>query len=868
MAGPEPRVRYLAAFRCPLGGLAAGKPRVLCHEAEIFVSTGSEFVYVYDQEGGLLTVVFQLPARVWHLELVAPRRALYALCAREGVYCLSLERPGRSGSQDDPAGEHGGDAELPSPVIPVGPEACVLPGERLRAFAVLDEVLVALEQGPAGWTLQAFQRPCPGQELQRDACIGEVVLSPCTPPVLAGEPEEPQFLPVLCWACLPGRGACGHLVLAEALFGLLFGADATLLESPVVLCGLPDGQLCGVVLRALVTSRSAPGDPKALVKVLHHLEEPVIFLGALRTEEQALDITGDTLAPGDAPADCLVALGHHGRTLAIRASWNEAGGLVPELREYCLPGPALCAASRRQSRLYYSTPTELCKVDLTGNASARVDPAWPEGGLPPLLCPAGLSICSAVALSVLPTSPGGGTKLLGLSTKGRLMACSLALDTKEAGPARVARADMGRRIKELLCGIGSVSERVSLLKKALDQRNKALASLHEAMDVSCALLSGPEGARPISCTITTGWSRLHLQDMLTATCQLYNSSHFHLDQGWTLCVQVFSCSSALALDSVSSAITYTVPIPQLGPSGRREVMLPLGPNESGELDLPMTVSCALFYSLREVLGEALASEDALEEPCPAAGPLAVLREQGGVCLPLSRHMVDMLQCLRFPGLPAAPSLLGPGPDPVDTFLESCQRAAKLAGPASLRAKYLPPSVASIKVSAELLRTALQAGGVGGSLSCATLRWLLAENPAADAVRAQALSSIRGVAPDGTDVHLIVREVALTDLSPAGPIEAVEIQVECSSLASLCRTHHAITGRMQAMVMEQATQGSNPPELRVQYLRQIHANHEMLLREVQALRDQLCTEDETGACAAAQRLLEVYGQLRNPSLVLL
>lgn len=31
---------------------------------------------------------------------------------------------------------------------------------------------------------------------------------------------------------------------------------------------------------------------------------------------------------------------------------------------------------------------------------------------------------------------------------------------------------------------------------------------------------------------------------------------------------------------------------------------------------------------------------------------------------------------------------------------------------------------------------------------------------------------------------------------------------------------------QAMVMEQATQGSNPPELRVQYLRQIHANHEV------------------------------------------
>lgn len=56
MAGFAPRVQYLAGFRCPLGGLAAGKPRVLCRGAEIFVSTGSELVHVYDQEGNLLTV--------------------------------------------------------------------------------------------------------------------------------------------------------------------------------------------------------------------------------------------------------------------------------------------------------------------------------------------------------------------------------------------------------------------------------------------------------------------------------------------------------------------------------------------------------------------------------------------------------------------------------------------------------------------------------------------------------------------------------------------------------------------------------------------------------------------------------------------
>lgn len=40
------------------------------------------------------------------------------------------------------------------------------------------------------------------------------------------------------------------------------------------------------------------------------------------------------------------------------------------------------------------------------------------------------------------------------------------------------------------------------------------------------------------------------------------------------------------------------------------------------------------------------------------------------------------------------------------------------------------------------------------------------------------------------------QVAVTDLCLAGPIQAVEIQVESSSLADMCRAHHAIVRRMQ------------------------------------------------------------------------
>lgn len=43
---------------------------------------------------------------------------------------------------------------------------------------------------------------------------------------------------------------------------------------------------------------------------------------------------------------------------------------------------------------------------------------------------------------------------------------------------------------------------------------------------------------------------------------------------------------------------------------------------------------------------------------------------------------------------------------------------------------------------------------------------------------------------------------------------------------------------------------------------------MLLREVQMLRDRLCTEDEARSCATAERLLQVHRELRSPSLLLL
>ncbi|KAK2528376.1 Faap100 [Columba guinea] len=868
MAQVGHRVDYLAGFCCPVGGLVAGKPRVLCHENQIYLSNGSEFVYVYDQEGKVLKAVYQCPEQVWHVELLPQPRQLYILCAHSGIYCVSLEQQSRLTEQTDGDGQ---ETNCPSGVLPVEADACVFPDSSLCMFTLLNNFVITLSQADGKWWMKLHELPRPEQEGSPYRQVSEVGFCPGPVPGDQGDAPPSSFLPVLCCASSPGTAGSGEgpwcsggFVLEEPLFSLLFGIDAAMLESPMILCGFPDGQLCSVPLKALSSSPAVDGchdisNQDSPVKILHHLEEPIVFIGALRTEQRAVEDAEDEQLFGEAGCDCVVAVGHYGKMVAVKADQRDEA-TVPELREYYLRGPVLCAACGSGSRMYYSTHSDISAVDLDrgGDSSDPEDAESCTGVLPPVLSPASLSICSVVALSLSSRASEGESELLALSAKGRLMSCGLC--SPEDSDVGLTPAEVGRRIKQLLSGIGNTSERVSFLKKAVDQKNRALASLNQVMNVSAALLSSQEGQKPIACTVTANWSCLLLRDSVTISCLLENCSEYSLEQGWTLCVQLLASPCALEEDSVDSATTFTFPIDQLLPGNKRELTLPLGSAAATKLDLPLTISCALYYSLRDILGSGSDSPEALDDLLPDDSPI-LSPDREGICLPLSECTIDMLQCLHFesspPGLDASPPAAAPPapPDPVETFLEVSREQTEPEGvktvelPPTPGEGRLPPSAASIRVSSELLKNALKTSSSDVPLSCATLRWLLAENAGAEALSSGEVAS-----------------VAMNDLSPAGPIQAVEILMESPSLADMCRMHHAVIRRIQALVLEQAAQGSGPPDLRMQYLRQIQANHEMLLKEAQTLRDQPSLgEDGT---ATAEKLLHIYQQLRNPSLVLL
>uniref|UniRef100_A0A663M7S4 FP100 protein n=1 Tax=Athene cunicularia TaxID=194338 RepID=A0A663M7S4_ATHCN len=374
---------------------------------EIYLSNGSEFVYVYDQEGKVLKAVYRCPDQVWHVELLPQPRQLYILCAHSGIYCVSLDQLMEQTDGD------GQESNCPSGIFPVDSDACIFPDSSLCMFTLLNNFVITLSQAHGKWWMKLHELPHPEQESPPYRQISEVGFCPGPPPGDEGDAPPSRFLPVLCCASSPGTVGSGEglwcsggFVLEEPLFSLLFGIDAAMLESPMILCGFPDGQLCSVPLKALSSSTTVDGchdvsnqDPP--VKILHHLEEPIVFIGALRTERRAADDAEDDQLFGDAGCDCVVAVGHYGKMVAVKADQREEA-TVPELREYYLRGPILCAACGSGSRMYYSTHSDISAVDLdwVGDSSDPEDAESCAGVLPPVLSPASLSICSVVALSL------------------------------------------------------------------------------------------------------------------------------------------------------------------------------------------------------------------------------------------------------------------------------------------------------------------------------------------------------------------------------------------------------------------------------------------------------------------------------------
>lgn len=266
--------------------------------------------------------------------------------------------------------------------------------EEVLSLLLVGSALVTLSQRDASWTLTLYN---PSKQLGSSGY--EMLTSfslPLISDVMDNNTEAKTRTPVLiCVHCsdTPASSCSasssettlphGHFRLQSALFKLLFGVDAALAKSPVILYGLPDGRLCFLPLCL----------PESRLRVLHSLEQPVIFVGACSVVE-----TG----PGH--AECLLAVGELGRVLLIRTDkgGTEGGGSTAGFIERCVPGPVVCGCVDKNC-LYYSTGSDLLRLDLSEGSSGREgqerDEASSRKTDAALQSPTSLNVCRVSAVA-------------------------------------------------------------------------------------------------------------------------------------------------------------------------------------------------------------------------------------------------------------------------------------------------------------------------------------------------------------------------------------------------------------------------------------------------------------------------------------
>uniref|UniRef100_A0A3Q2YZ46 FA core complex associated protein 100 n=2 Tax=Hippocampus comes TaxID=109280 RepID=A0A3Q2YZ46_HIPCM len=493
--------------------------------SHVFLCTGDDEVYAFNDQNRELKAVLIFPGPVKDLVVDEDKQSLYVACC-SGVYCIcfsSLSSRIQSANSST------------APCVEVSSEHLIREDE---AFALLlvNSVLLSLSLTNTYWLLTRYKIAEASQLTSYETCGSFKV--PLISDSADRSPDElSERRPVLFCvhsADSPSSSSLpsGHVRLEPLLFKLLFGIDAALAESPVVICGLPDGRLC---FAACV--------PGSHLRVLHSLEQPVVFVGAsagTRTD----------------PADCLVALGEQGKVVLVasKRGGTEGGGVRATFTELCVPGPVMCACLDERC-LYYSTGSDLLVLDLSlpsteGSEAANGEAGSPNRGSPPWNV-ISLNVCRVIALAGHARTTEGEVELLGLSCRGQLQRISLPVGLHDGGSSHLPSPHAGRSIKDVLSAIGNVYERASVLKASIKSRNQTLKQLNQVLNISFLLNAGadsgtlaPVQEKPIRCHAATSWITLLQKDSLNLNCILDNGSSYILEQGWTLNVTASSlCNS-------------------------------------------------------------------------------------------------------------------------------------------------------------------------------------------------------------------------------------------------------------------------------------------------------------------------------------
>ncbi|XP_015253634.1 PREDICTED: Fanconi anemia core complex-associated protein 100 [Cyprinodon variegatus] len=806
----------------------------------VFICTGSDEVYVFTTEEKKIKAVVRLPAPLKDLVVSHDEQFLLVACSN-GIYSVNLQLLSESTSCD--AGS--GITELD-----VTSESLIAVAEGLSSFLLVGSLLLTFCQTDTSWLLTLYKTQGQSQSHTCDL-ISSFSLPLVSPSVQSHMESKSVLICVYCGNATPlsysptasdAGSSCRHFLLQPVLFKLLFGVEAALAKSPVVLCGLPDGRLCFLPLRL----------PGSRLQVLHSLEQPVVFIGASAVMETDAGC-----------AAALVALGKQGRVLLMeagRAGSGREGGIASYSKGSIL-GPVECACVDK-SCLYYSTGSDLLALALSEGSAGRERKEDEEasGSRDAFFYrPDSLNVSGVVALDQPTCNAAGEAQLLSLSVRGQLWRISVPIKTRGEGLSTLCSSQIGRSVGDLLSAIGNVCERASVLKTSIGSKNQILKQLNEVINISFLLTDSPNPEdKPIRCRGLVRWSRLLDKDSLDLTCFLENLSPYLLERGWTLSVLLHPLSSFPKAGEGTCSANYSFPFHSLHPGDSLRVCVPV--MAAGDASIPVTVTCSLIFSLRSFLGgKGETSFSGLHNGC--------------FSLPLNTLMVDWLHALRMIGPSSAQSTyISPSnsnqADAIQAFISSRQMGCREGDGSSRTGGYS----ATVRMSSDLLRLQRSKDPkLAPQRSCVSLlEWLLSESCGGVKIghkeeKMDRISSVVcGRAPNEAPIKLTAKEVNVEEESSGKeePPVSVEIKVESPSAAAVCGLHHAVLLRIQTLLQK-------APEKACFSIKEESSGLRQTLQRAESQRGQISEALSVGMSSGQmhQILLSVYQQLRDSPLLI-
>ncbi|XP_072259589.1 Fanconi anemia core complex-associated protein 100 [Pyxicephalus adspersus] len=810
-----PVVESLAQLRC-----SGNKGCLVTWGSDLYVCGGNEFLNVFCLEKKLITTVYLFPSTISHMELDSGSRQLYVLCAKSGIYLLEWDEMGRLLQEPNSTTQ-----KENMTIHHIGPSFCCLQDPCISSFVLAGDVLVLAVQQPNEWKVNVFLRKSlryedPTPVPSRKVTLAAKVAMPDT-----------RLQPILCcvslWKENKVNGIPSNFLLEAQLFTRLFGVDVAMFDSPIILCGFPDGRVAYFPIKG---SDSCYENQSSL-KLLYHLEQPVVSIGATKTGSHDDRTEQPIRGSGKVPCDCVLLIGQKGSLMSV-TSRGEREGADCEYRKYPVQA-SVCCTLYLTAGVVYSNHSDLFSISIPSTKDETTASATRSS----VVSSVRYKVPMIVAVVENNHAPDG-TDLVLLSSRGRLMLCKL--NTKESGNQRIRLEsdNTGQKIKELLSGIGSMSGRVSRLKCAISEKSRSLQKLNQVMSLSRQLLSGHWTSGPFQCDVTPSWTKMLQTDCIIVSCKLENKTDCVLERGWTLCVLI------------SSDTSYSFPLQSLKPKEKTELTFPLPAHTYRSLDFPIKIIFTLFYNLKELVADSGLSADT---------SLA----QQGVTIPLQDHSVDLLQCLRFGHQTSHPVLPPIIPEDIaQVFVKASSEHHNVHSAAFNNQGIISSSAikAKVRISAFLLAQALQSKKSGNPLCSAVLYWLLST----DMVKGQGLTEVKGVTPDGKEFSLQVEEVTVSDLTAEGSIPGIEIQILSSHIHVVASLHLAVISRLQ-MLLQQHKNVCQTAGLDLGKVQQQFSAQEPLLKELKMIKERLNVDEDIVSSTATERLLHIYRELRDPGL---